>query len=71
MNTMRTSKMIKAGGSIWHEAVNMYSTIYPKGLKIRTQESEIVFPNGATLKFSHMQHEKDKYSHKGKQKSAP
>ena len=62
----RTSKMITAPGSIWHEAVNMYQEIYPKGLKIRTKEGEIIFPHGAVLKFSHMQHEKDMYAHKGK-----
>lgn len=66
----RTSKMITSPGSIWHEAVNMYTSIYKTGLRIRHRENEIVFPNGAVLKFSHMQHESDKYSHKGKQ-SAP
>lgn len=66
----RTSKMITAPGSIWHEAVNMYTNIYPgKQLKIRHRENEIVFPNGAVLKFSHMQHEKDMYAHKGGQYS--
>ena len=61
----RTSKMLTAPGSIWHEAVSMYSEIYPKGLKIRNRELEIVFPNGALLKFSHMQHETNMYDHKG------
>lgn len=66
----RTSKMITAPGSIWHEAVNMYTTIFPgKNLRIRHRENEIVFPNGAVLKFSHMQHEKDMYAHKGGQYS--
>ena len=62
----RTSKMITSPGSIWHEAVNMYTSVYKTGLRIRHRENEIVFPNGAVLKFSHMQHESDKYSHKGK-----
>ena len=61
--------MITAPGSIWHEAVNMYQDIYPKGLKIRAKEGEIIFPHGAVLKFSHMQHEKDMYAHKGGQYS--
>lgn len=65
----RTSPMITAPGSIWHEAINLYTTIYPKGLKIRTQEKEIIFPNGAVLKFSHMQYENNKYDHKGAQYS--
>ena len=62
----RTSKMLTSPGSIWHEAVAMYSDIYPTGLKIRHRENEIVFPNGALLKFSHMQHASNMYDHKGK-----
>lgn len=63
----RTSKMITSPGSIWHEAVNMFTTIYPEGsgLRIRHRENEIIFPNGAVLKFSHMQHESNMYDHKG------
>lgn len=65
----RTSKMITAPGSIWHEAVNMFTSVYPRGLKIRHRENEIVFPNGATLKFSHMQHASNALDHKGAQYS--
>ena len=65
----RTSKMITSPGSIWHEAVNMYTSVYKTGLKIRHRENEIVFPNGALLKFSHMQHASNMYDHKGGQYS--
>lgn len=65
----RTSKMITSPGSIWHEAVNMYTSIYKTGLRIRHRENEIVFPNGALLKFSHMQHASNMYDHKGGQYS--
>lgn len=65
----RTSKMITSPGSIWHEAVAMYSSVYKTGLKIRHRENEIVFPNGALLKFSHMQHASNMYDHKGGQYS--
>lgn len=65
----RTSQMITAPGSIWHEAVSLFSTLYPKGLRIRNRTTEIVFPNGALLKFSHMQHESNMYDHKGGQYS--
>jgi predicted phage terminase large subunit-like protein len=64
----RTSKMLTAPGSIWHEAVNLYTSLYPD-LKIRTRELELVFPNGALLKFSHMQHSVNMYDHKGGQYS--
>lgn len=65
----RTSKMITAPGSIWQEAVNMYTSIYKTGLRVRHRENEIIFPNGAVLKFSHMQHESNMYDHKGGQYS--
>lgn len=65
----RTSKMLTSPGSIWHEAVAMFSDIYKTGLKIRNRETEIVFPNGALLKFSHMQHASNMYDHKGGQYS--
>lgn len=65
----RTSKMITSPGSIWHEAVNMYTSVYKTGLRIRHRENEITFPNGACLKFSHMQHASNMYDHKGGQYS--
>jgi len=65
----RTSKMLTSPGSIWHEAVALYTQLFPD-LRVRHRETEIVFPNGALLKFSHMQHESNKYDHKGKM-SAP
>lgn len=64
----RTSKMLTSPGSIWHEAVNLFTTLYPD-MKIRHRETEMVFPNGALLKFSHMQHASNMYDHKGGQYS--
>jgi len=64
----RTSKMLTSPGSIWHEAVNLYTSLFPD-IKIRHRETEMVFPNGALLKFSHMQHASNMYDHKGGQYS--
>jgi predicted phage terminase large subunit-like protein len=64
----RTSKMLTAPGSIWHEAVHLYTSLYPN-LRIRSRELELVFPNGALLKFSHMQHATNAMDHKGGQYS--
>lgn len=61
----RTSKMLDAPGSIWSEAVNMYTTVFPK-IRIKHREHEIIFENGSVLKFSHMQHESNAYDHKGR-----
>lgn len=63
----RTQPQLTAPGSIWHEACDLFQSIYPKGLRIRHRGLEIVFPNGARLKFSSMQHEKDKFASKGAQ----
>lgn len=65
----RNSAMIKAPGSVWQEAVAMYSEIYKKGLRIRHRELEIIFPHGAVLKFSHLQHTSNIYDWKGSQLS--
>jgi len=65
----RNSKMITAPGSVWSEAVSVYTDIYGKSLKVRHRDMEIVFPHGAVLKFSHMQHESDMYDWKGSQLS--
>ena len=64
----RTSKMLTAPGSIWHEAVALYTSLYPN-LRIRHRETEILFPNGSLLKFSHMQFASNMYDHKGGQYS--
>jgi predicted phage terminase large subunit-like protein len=64
----RNSKMLVAPGSIWHEAVNMFSAIYPD-LRIKHRDTEIIFPNKAILKFSHMQHASNVLDHKGAQYS--
>ena len=64
----RTSKMLTSPGSIWHEAVGLYTSLFPD-IKIRHRETEMVFPNGALLKFSHMQHASNMYDHKGGQYS--
>lgn len=65
----RTSAELRAGGGIWEEAINMYSNLYGDLLKIDNTDLVITFPNKAKLKFSHMQYEKDAYSHKGGQYS--
>lgn len=68
----RTSTDMKNPGSIWDEAVDMYTGLYgtgKNGVKIKNREMEIIFPTGGKLKFSHLQYEKDVLSHKGGQYS--
>lgn len=61
----RNSKMLTAPGSIWHEAVSLYTALYGDKIRIRHRENEIIFPNGSLLKMSHMQHSSNMYDHKG------
>lgn len=56
------SKSIVCVGSIWHEAVSMYRGIYPD-LIVSQRNLEITFPNGALLKFSHLQDYSDLLNH--------
>jgi len=61
----RTSPQITGGGGIWEEANLLYR---PQGAKMREgAEMDARFPSGAAIEFCHLQLEKDKYSHQGKQ----
>ena len=64
----RTSKMLDAPGSIWAEAVQMYTSIFPS-IRVKHRDHEIIFSNGSILKFQHMQHESNAFDHKGGQYS--
>jgi predicted phage terminase large subunit-like protein len=65
----RNSKMITAPGSIWQEAVAMYTNIYGDSLRVKHRDMEIIFPHGAVLKFSHLQYASNIYDWKGSQLS--
>lgn len=53
------------GGSIWEEAQSMYRSA---GAVFRSSPYlDCVFPSGARVEYSHLQHEKDKHSHQSKQ----
>jgi len=62
----RTSEELKGGGGIWEETHK--SGIYRAvGGKPNWTELYWRFPSRALVKFSHLQHEKDKEAHKSKQ----
>lgn len=61
----RESTRLVGPGSIWEET----SGIYP-GLGAKARESPVLewrFPSGALMEFRHLQHEKDRLGHSGKQ----
>jgi len=63
----RTHTEIVAGGGLWDTARRVYAESALRG--IGKDESLYVFPSGAQIRFSHMQHESDKNSHFGAQYS--
>ncbi len=60
----RTGPQLSGAGSVWDEAKELYSDF---GVRVRENDREIIFPSGAKIKFSHMEHEKNKLDHQGKQ----
>ncbi len=57
----RTFPQITGQGGIWDEA----NELYPKfgGVLREGNELDCKFPSGASVRFCHMQHEKDKYNY--------
>lgn len=60
----RTGPQLSGAGSVWDEAKQLYRAF---GAHIRENDREVIFPSGAKIKFSHMEHEKNKLDHQGKQ----
>jgi predicted phage terminase large subunit-like protein len=61
----RTTKQLRGGGSVWEESQKLYP--YMGGKPREGAQLDWKFPSGAVIEFNHLQHEKDKYSHKSKQ----
>ena len=59
----RTTPQIKAEGGLWDASQKLYRLI--DNAKAREHTSEWVFPKGSKLKFSHLEHEKNKYDWQG------
>jgi predicted phage terminase large subunit-like protein len=59
-----TYKQIKDPGGLWDEACNLYT---PLGAKPNQSNLKFTFESGATVTFSYLQHENDKYGWQGSQ----
>ena len=59
----RTSPQITAEGGLWDTAEKVYPLLGAEGFG----QKQWRFPSGAKLSFSHLQHEKDKFSWQGAQ----
>lgn len=60
----RVAPMIRNEGGLWDESQTMYPEF---GAKPRETILEWVFPNGCTMRFAAMQHEKDRLNWQGSQ----
>jgi phage terminase large subunit-like protein len=63
----RNTKQLKQQGGIWEESKKMYAPFKPL---TNNTDLKHVFPEGSTLTFNHLEHEKHKYSFQGGQLSA-
>jgi predicted phage terminase large subunit-like protein len=60
----RTSPELSGGGGLWDEARDLYPLM---GAVMREDTMTARWPTGARVEFRHLQHEKDKYTHQGRQ----
>ncbi len=60
----RVSPMITVEGGLWDESLNIYPLLGSVPVEYRREH---VFPSGATIRFSHLQHEKNRLDWQGAQ----
>lgn len=60
----RTSPQIRNAGGLWHESQRLYNLV---GADPKEATLEWHFPSGCKIKFSHMEHEKNRYDWQGAQ----
>jgi predicted phage terminase large subunit-like protein len=60
----RTSEQIRMSGGLWDESTLLYSQV---GGASNEQQLRWKFPGGSTVRFEHLQHEKDKLIYQGAQ----
>jgi predicted phage terminase large subunit-like protein len=60
----RTYAQVAGGGGLWDKTFEMFMALQGKA---NNSDLSWEFPSGASVSFGHLQHEKDKYSHQGKE----
>lgn len=63
----RTHPQITGQGGLWDEACALYPRRGIDGVMRESPRMDCRFPSGAVVSFEHLQHEKTKYDHQGKQ----
>lgn len=61
----RTTKQVRTGGGLWDTSTNLYQ--YIEGIEMKDSILKHQFPSGATVNFSHLEHEKNIYDYQGAQ----
>lgn len=59
----RTTPMIRTEGGLWDSSQKLYRKVH--GARAREQQLEWRFPSGAKIKFSHLEHESNKFDWQG------
>ncbi|MBS1716452.1 MAG: phage terminase large subunit [Armatimonadetes bacterium] len=60
----RTMEQVRNEGGLWHESLNLYPLV---GGTPKESTLEWRFPSGATIRFEHLNYEKDKLQYQGAQ----
>jgi len=64
----KTTGELTAQGGLWETAVELYQTVFgEKNIKIHKKDLKITFPSGGSVKFSHMEHDNNRFAHMGAQ----
>jgi len=64
----KTTGELTAQGGLWETAVELYTYVFgEKNLKIHKKDLKITFPSGGSIKFSHMEHDQNRFQHMGAQ----
>lgn len=62
----KTTGEILAQGGLWEKACELYANVFGlENIKIQKKEMKITFPNGGSVKFSHLETDQDRFKHQG------
>lgn len=64
----KTTGELTAQGGLWETAVELYNYVFGENAcKVGKKDLKITFPNGASVKFSHMERDDNRFAHMGAQ----
>lgn len=64
----KTTGELTAQGGLWETACELYAYVFGKeNIKVNQKHLKITFPSGGSIKFSHMEHDQNRFQHQGAQ----